>query len=191
MCGHATLASAFVLFDILGYNKDTILFETRSGKLAVTKEPSGTLSMDFPSKQTTVCEAPQALCRALGIKPIQTLVGTEYVAVLKNAEEVKNLNPDFSLLATLDKRAVIVTAKGNDCDFVSRFFAPKLGVNEDPVTGSAHCALAPYWASKLNKTILHAKQLSKRGGEIECELVDDRVMLRGYAVKYMSGEIEI
>ncbi len=191
LCGHATLASAFVLFETLGFGGNMIIFETKSGKLTVTREADGMLSMDFPAEFASVCETPKELAGAIGVTPIETLIGVDYMALLGSEREVLGLKPDFAKLKELGGRGLIVTAKGDTNDFVSRFFAPKLGIDEDPVTGSAHCALAPYWSQKIGKTTLHAKQLSKRSGEIECELTGDRVSLKGYAVKYMSGEIEI
>lgn len=189
--GHATLASAFVLFEIFGFSGNMIIFETKSGKLTVAREADGMLSMDFPAEFASVCETPKELAEAIGVTPIETLTGVDYVALLGSEREVLELKPDFAKLKKLDGRGLIVTAKGDTSDFVSRFFAPKLGIDEDPVTGSAHCALAPYWSKKLGKTTLHAKQLSKRGGEIECALRGDRVLLGGYATKYMAGEIYI
>lgn len=191
LCGHATLASAFVLFEMLGFGGNMIIFETKSGKLTVTREADGMLAMDFPAEFVSVCETPKELAEAMGVTPIEALKGVDYVALLGSEREVLELKPDFAKLKELDGRGLIVTAKGETSDFVSRFFAPKLGIDEDPVTGSAHCALAPYWGKKLGKTTLNAQQLSIRGGEIECELRGDRVILKGYATKYMSGEIEI
>lgn len=191
LCGHATLASAYVLFEILGFEGEAIVFETKSGKLTVTRETNGMLLMDFPLEPTSACEAPKELTDALGITPLETFAGTDYMVVLDDEEQLRTLQPDFVLLSKLERRGVIVTAKGDSCDFVSRFFAPKLGIDEDPVTGSAHCALAPYWAKRLGRTMLNAKQLSKRGGEIRCALMGSRVILKGYAAKYMTGEIEI
>lgn len=137
------------------------------------------------------CDAPTRMIEATNATLLETFVGMDYIAVLGSEREVLELKPDFAKLKELDGCGVIITARGETSDFVSRFFAPKYGIDEDPVTGSAHCALAPYWGKKLGKTTLNAKQLSRRGGEIECELKADRVTLKGYAAKYMSGEIEI
>lgn len=191
LCGHATLASAFALFEILGFSGDTVAFETKSGALTVAKEANGRLCMDFPMEPMMACDAPTQMLEATNATLLETFVEMDYMAVLGSEREVLELKPDFAKLKELDGRGVIVTARGETSDFVSRFFAPKYGIDEDPVTGSAHCALAPYWGKKLGKTTLNAKQLSRRGGEIECELKADRVALKGYAAKYMSGEIEI
>jgi PhzF family phenazine biosynthesis protein len=188
LCGHATLATAFVLFNLLDYADGTVKFETRSGQLAVTKS-DGLLVMDFPSQPGKPCATPPLLIEGLGKTPIEVLSSEDYMAVFENEEDVTALKPNFDALSRLGLRGVMVTAKGKDVDFVSRFFAPRHGINEDPVTGSAHCALAPYWAAKLNKTKLSARQVSNRTGYIECELRGNRVFLSGKAVKYMEGKI--
>jgi PhzF family phenazine biosynthesis protein len=188
LCGHATLATAFVLFNLLDYAGETVKFETRSGQLAVTKS-DGLLVMDFPSQPGKPCATPPLLIEGLGKTPIEVLSSEDYMAVFENEEDVTALKPNFDALSRLSLRGVMVTAKGKDVDFVSRFFAPRHGINEDPVTGSAHCALAPYWAAKLNKTKLSARQVSNRTGYIECELRGTRVFLSGKAVKYMEGKI--
>jgi len=193
LCGHATLASAHVLYEHLGYNKPQINFITISGKLIVTKTDTG-FSMDFPASMpmTLSSDIPAELLAGLGeIKPIKVMSAFDYIIVLNSEEEVGNLTPDFSKWLNIDLRGVIVTAKGNEVDFVSRCFFPKLRVNEDPITGSAHCELTPYWASVLNKNTLQARQISKRSGLVGCELVNDRVILTGSAVNYMVGELSI
>jgi len=191
LCGHATLATAFVIFNFSDYAADTVKFKTRSGKLAVTKRDD-LLVMDFPSQPAKPSENPPSLLvEGLGKAPIEVLSSEDYMAVFDNEEEVIGLKPNFDALSKLDLRGVMVTAKGKEVDFVSRFFAPRYGINEDPVTGSAHCALTPYWAGKLNKTKLSAKQVSKRTGHIECELKGNRVFLSGKAVKYMEGKITL
>jgi PhzF family phenazine biosynthesis protein len=190
LCGHATLASAFVIFNYSDYAADTVKFETRSGQLAVTKS-NDLLVMNFPSQPAKPCATPLLLVQGLGKEPIEVLSSEDYMAVFENEDDVIALKPNFYALNKLDLRGVMVTAKGKDVDFVSRFFAPRYGINEDPVTGSAHCALTPYWAGKLNKTKLIAKQVSKRTGYIECELKGNRVFLAGKAVKYMEGKIEL
>ena len=190
LCGHATLATAHVLFNILGYEKPDITFETLSGDLVVTRH-NELLTMDFPAQPPTPCAAPDALIAGLGKRPIEVLAADDYVAVFDNENDVIALAPDFSQLQQLGLRGVIATAPGNHVDFVSRFFAPKYGITEDPVTGSAHCELTPYWSARLNKKTLHAKQVSKRGGDIFCELNGNRVMLSGRAVTFMTAEIEI
>jgi len=190
LCGHATLASAHVLFEILGYGEPEIRFATRSGELRARRE-DGRLAMDFPARPPAPCEPPPDLASALGAEPSECLVSDDYLFVFPRQADVLNLHPDFGKIAALGQRGAIVTAPGESHDFVSRFFAPNVGVPEDPVTGSAHCVLAPYWAARLGKTRLHARQVSKRGGEVLCELRGDRVMLTGRAVTFMTAEIEI
>jgi PhzF family phenazine biosynthesis protein len=188
LCGHATLAAAHVIFDILGYAKPVITFETRSGDLFVEKKGKR-LKMDFPACPPTPCESPEILAEGLGQRPIEVLAAEDYVAVFENEAIIRAITPNQALLGQLDLRGVIITAPGTDVDFVSRFFAPKFGIPEDPVTGSAHCALAPYWAGKLGKLTLSARQISKRGGDLTCEMKADRVVLSGYAVTFMEAEI--
>ena len=190
LCGHATLASAYVIFNFSNDTNNAIHFETRSGRLTVSKHDDR-LVMDFPSQPGNPCACPPLLVEGLGNGPVEVLCSEDYMAVYQNEREVIALKPDFNALSRLDHRGVIVTARGKDVDFVSRFFAPSYGINEDPVTGSAHCTLAPYWAGKLNKTKLSAKQVSKRTGYIDCELKDDRVFLSGKAVFYMKGTISV
>lgn len=189
LCGHATLASAFILFSELGRRGDTVRFHSKSGALAVTRT-GDILTLDFPSRPPKPCVVPEALIRGLGKKSAEILKARDYFALFETAEEIRSLKPDFALLGTLDEK-VIVTAPGVDCDFVSRFFAPTVGVPEDPVTGSAHCTLIPYWSARLKKTKLFARQLSKRGGELFCEFAGDRVGIGGKAVLYSRGQIEI
>ncbi len=189
LCGHATLASAFILFTELGRKVNTVRFHTKSGILTVSQN-GGVLTLDFPSRPPKPCAVPEALIPGLGKKPIQVLKARDYFALYETAEDVRLLKPDFALLGSLDEK-VIVTAPGVDCDFVSRFFAPTAGVPEDPVTGSAHCTLIPYWSARLGKTKMFARQVSKRGGELFCELAGDRVLIGGKAVLYSRGEIEI
>ena len=188
LCGHATLATAFVIFNLLDYADDAIKFQTRSAELTVTKN-NDWLVMDFPSQPGKPCPPPRLLFDGLGKAPVEVLASEDYMAVYENEEDIYALKPNFEALSKLDLRGVMVTAKGKDVDFVSRFFAPRHGINEDPVTGSAHCALTPYWAGKLNKTKLSARQISTRSGYIECELKGNRVFLSGQAVKYMEGKI--
>ena len=190
LCGHATLAAAYVLYEHLGFSGPEITFSTKSGNLVVRKAAEG-LRMDFPASMPKAVPAPNNLVAGLGQEPKEILAAFDYIAVLDNEEEIENLNPDFSKWLDLDLRGVVVTAPGNDVDFVSRCFYPKLRINEDPVTGSAHCELAPYWGKRLGLKNLKAKQLSKRTGLVECGLVEDRVILSGNAVSYMQGQIII
>ena len=188
LCGHATLATAHVIFNILGYPKQAIVFETRSGELSVARK-GALLEMDFPARPPKQCVCPEILAAALGFRPVEVLASDDYLAVFESEAIVRAITPDHSLLRQLDLRGVIVTAPGSDVDFVSRFFAPKYGIPEDPVTGSAHCELSPYWVKKLGKNTLSAKQVSMRGGNITCEVKADRVLLSGYAVTFMEADI--
>ncbi|RYE50575.1 MAG: PhzF family phenazine biosynthesis protein [Sphingobacteriales bacterium] len=192
LCGHATLATAHILFTELGYDRDTIHFHTlKAGTLTVTRM-GDVYSLDFPSRVATPCDAPEGLLSALGGKtPLQILKSRDYMLVYENEADILALKPDFGALAKLAMMGVIVTAKGDNSDFVSRFFIPAAGINEDPVTGSTHCNLIPYWAEKLDKNELHAYQVSARRGELWCSLKGDRVLMAGKAVTYLRGEISI
>lgn len=189
LCGHATLASAFILFSELGARGDTVRFHSKSGVLTVSRNDD-LLTLDFPSRPPSPCTVPDALIRGLGNETAEILKARDYFCIYTAEEEVRTLKPDFAMLGTLDEK-VIVTAPGRECDFVSRFFAPTAGVPEDPVTGSAHCTLIPYWANRFGKTKLFARQVSRRGGELFCELVGERVLIGGKAVLYSRGHIEI
>ena len=190
LCGHATLAAAWVVFQHLEPACRQVRFTTRSGELAVTRDDDR-LSMDFPSRPPRPCDVPAALLDALNHAPREVLRSRDYLVVYETAERIRGLEADMPLLSQLDCLGVIVTAPGDDCDFVSRFFAPGAGVPEDPVTGSAHSTLVPYWAERLGKQHLFAKQLSRRGGELWCEHAGDRVRIAGYAVEFLSGTIRI
>ena len=188
LCGHATLASAHVLFEHLGYSKPEVIFQTKSGQLIVANKGES-YEMNFPVREPQHCAAPPALLEGLVAVPQEILASDDYLVVFSSEETVQNLEPNFSLLSQIGLRGVIVTAPGKSVDFVSRFFAPKLGINEDPVTGSAHCQLTPYWAKRLGKTKLQARQISRRGGSISCELKESRVLLSGHAITFMVAEI--
>jgi PhzF family phenazine biosynthesis protein len=191
LCGHATLASAYVVFSILDYTKDIIRFQTvKSGELTVSRE-GDLLSMNFPRRKPTPVKCPAALARALHGEPPKVLKSVAYLAVFESEEQVRKMKPDFPPLEELDAHGVIITAKGEKSDFVSRYFAYKIGIAEDPVTGSAHCTSVPYWSEKLGKTKLHALQVSERGGELFCEDLGDRVKISGNAVLYLDGHIDI
>jgi len=188
LCGHATLAAAHVLFHHLGLEGEQVSFFTRSGELVVKRQPPY-LCMALPASDPQPCTAPPALLQGLGGTPEACLAAEDYLVVYADERAVRALTPDLQLLTRIGLRGVIVTAPGTDCDFVSRFFAPKLGIEEDPVTGSAHCQLAPYWSGRLGKNPLSAVQVSARQGEIGCQLEGDRVLLFGRAVTFLQGEI--
>ena len=190
LCGHATLASAYVIFTHMDPSRTRVTFKSRSGPLTVSRE-GDLLAMDFPAQPPAPCDAPPALVEALGIGPAEVLRCEDYFVVLPSEKDVTGVDPDMGLLKKVDLRGVIITAKGEESDFVSRFFAPKYGVNEDPVTGSAHCALIPYWSKKLGKKDLMARQVSRRGGELFCKDKGDRVVIAGRTVAYMEGTITI
>ena len=189
LCGHATLASAFALFHELGHKSESIRFQTKSGALIATRR-NKIIELDFPSRPPRQCAPPEKLLQGLGSKPAEVLRSRDYLAVFSSPEEVAALKPKFDLLCQLDSLGVIVTARDHEADFVSRFFAPAAGIDEDPVTGSAHCTLIPFWAERLRKQEMFAKQISKRGGELFCRLMGDRVSIGGQAVVYLRGEIE-
>lgn len=188
LCGHATLAAARVVFDRGDVEGDTVLFQSRSGPLFVKKEGQY-YRLDFPAQPGEVCAVPNLLIQGLGGVPIHCLRSADYVAVFDREEEVAALQPDFRMLSQLKTRGVIVTAPGNDVDFVSRFFAPGHGIDEDAVTGSAHCTLAPYWASKLGRKTLTAWQISRRGGVLHCQTEENRVLIFGRTKLFLRGTI--
>lgn len=190
LCGHATLASAFVILNCLDNSSDAVRFDSKSGPLIVTRQDD-LLAMDFPSHKAELCPTPKELISGLGIEPKEVFRSRDYLAVFDSEEQIKSLQPDMYELSKLDSLGVIVSAAGSESDFVSRFFAPKVGIPEDPVTGSAHSTLIPYWAERLGKSELHAFQLSKRGGELFCKHRDDRVIIAGRAVIYLKGTITI
>jgi len=190
LCGHATLASAYVLFQELGFAGDSILFQSKSGALKVSQD-RGKFILDFPKQIPVSCITPAPIQLAFGNNVQSCLKHEDYIVVLHDEAAVMNANPDIHILKQLDLRGVIITARSNQYDFVSRFFAPNCGIDEDPVTGSSFTQLAPYWAKVLGKNKLTAKQVSQRGGEVWCELVDDRVCIAGEAVKYAEGFITV
>ncbi len=190
LCGHATLASAYVLMTQMETARTDVSFHTRSGELRVQR--NGELyAMDFPSRPPQRLEVTQEITDALQAQPLELWAARDYLAVFDSEATVRSLKPDMGKTAALDKFAVIVTAPGESVDFVSRFFAPSKGVPEDPVTGSAHCTLIPYWAQRLNKTVLEARQVSRRGGELRCELIRDRVRIVGRAALFAAGTVKL
>jgi len=193
LCGHATLASAHILFSLPGHSGNKISFHSKSGVLTVSKLDDGKLMLDFPSNvPEEMKEIPMNLLEGLGLAPVPVYkTSFDYMVVAPSEKIVIGLVPDFKTLAKVPCRGVIVTAKGDSADFVSRCFYPQSGIDEDPVTGSAHTIMVPYWAKQLKKTTMKAIQLSKRRGYLDCELAGDRVLMSGYAVTYMRGEIEV
>lgn len=193
LCGHATLATAHVLFHHQGYGEPSISFFTKSGKLTVFKEGSDRYAMNFPAKELQPELVPEPVKEGLpGVEFKECFKADDYLLVAKTEAQVRNLKPDFRLLSEVDSRGIIVTAPGEQVDFVSRFFAPRVGVPEDPVTGSAHTMLTPYWSRRLKKNELQAKQVSARGGHLVCRMEgDNRVVISGQACTYLKGEIEV
>lgn len=191
LCGHATLAAALVILDIRKEISDELVeFQTKSGALVVRRD-GDRYALDFPARPPASCDAHPDLAAALGAAPVEVLAARDYLCVFTSEDEVRALKPDMAKLATLDRFGTIVTSPGSHCDFVSRFFAPAKGVPEDPVTGSSHCTLIPYWAKRLGKNSMHARQISARGGELWCEMRGDRVRISGHGVLYLEGTIEV
>jgi PhzF family phenazine biosynthesis protein len=192
LCGHATLASAAVVMERLEPGRSSVVFHSASGPLTVSRTNTGYV-MDFPMRLSEPVSTPAGLAEALGIVPIEVFVNAfNYMVLLESPQILRDLAPDMTALARMDRSGVIVTAPGDGIyDFVSRYFAPAKGIPEDPVTGAAHCMLAPYWAKRLGKTEFRAFQSSRRGGEIICRVVSDRVELEGACVFYLEGEVEI
>ena len=191
LCGHATLATAHVLFKELNFQDNKLLFNSKSGILTVRKM-GDKLQLDFPADIVQPIELDPAFTDALGVEATATFKGgTDYLLLFESEEMIRTMDPNFHLLKQTDARGVIVTAIGKEVDFVSRFFAPGVGIDEDPVTGSAHTSLVPFWAARLNKMEFTALQLSERGGQLWCTLAGDRVLIAGKAITYMRGEIEV
>ncbi|MDX9904269.1 MAG: PhzF family phenazine biosynthesis protein [Bacteroidales bacterium] len=192
LCGHATLASAFVVLNILEPQSDTVIFRSRvMGHLTVRRR-GDLLELDFPADTLSECELPPTLGESLGIRPAECHMGrSDFLLLYGSEDDILALKPDFRMLAGTQARGVIVTAPGKDVDFVSRFFCPGVGIDEDPVTGSAHTTLTPFWSERLKKDHLTARQLSSRGGYLECSLKDDRTLIAGRAFLYLKGEIYV
>jgi PhzF family phenazine biosynthesis protein len=190
LCGHATLASAYVIFTYLDKKITKVIFHTKSGMLEVSREGS-LLTMIFPSREGEKCEAPEALIKGLGKRPKEVYQSRDYMSVFETEQEIMSLDLNMDELKKLDGLGVIVTAKGIEVDFVSRFFAPKEGVDEDPVTGSAHCTLIPYWKRVLGKNEFVALQLSERGGKLFCADLGEMVKISGEATSYLEGHINV
>jgi len=190
LCGHATLASAHVIFNHMKYGEEIVQFRYNDGWLSVRKEKD-LLIMDFPSSILQDTEISNLVIKGLGKKPVLAKKARDLMVLFHSEKDILDLNPDFATLAQIDHLGVIATAPGEKADFVSRYFGPRAGINEDPVTGSAHCMLVPFWAERLNKNIMHAMQLSKRTGHLYCEYKNDRVLISGHAVTYLRGEIQV
>lgn len=190
LCGHATLASAHVLFEHLEYAGEDIVFDSRSGELRVRRCAAG-LEMDFPAGTCREIGIPAGIDEALGARPRQAFEGGDCMVVFHKEADVRALSPDFRALSRMSGRGVIATAPGDEVDFVSRCFYPKLRVDEDPVTGSAHCQMAPYWAERLGRDELLARQVSARGGKVRCRVAGERVKLAGPVVDYLVGTIRL
>ena len=190
LCGHATLAAAYVLFNIFETKEKVLSFESLSGVLLVSKKGK-LLTLDFPAQPPEICSTPELLSIGLGKTPIECLQHDDYIAVFEKEKDVMSIEPNHEALKKLDLRGVIATAPSSEFDFIVRFFAPKFEIPEDSVTGSAYTQLIPYWSSKLGKSNLNAKQISSRGGKVFCELKGQRALISGSAVKYLKGTIEI
>lgn len=190
LCGHATLAAAHVLLRYSFPSANRVTFGTRSGNLVVTRD-DGFLSMDFPSRPGKPVEITDTMVSALGVRPREAYLARDLLAILDSESQIRDFQPDFQRIASLDMFAIIISAPGDTADYVYRFFAPRQGIPEDPATGSANCTLVPYWAARLGKSGLVAKQLSARSGELRCALRGDHVLIAGRTVEYLRGEIEI
>ena len=190
LAGHPTLATAYVLFYELGYTKEVIRFHSKSGLLTVTKKDD-LMEMNFPARMPVACEVPEHLLQGFNIQPKEVLRSRDYFLIYESEEEIRNVLPDFVQLNQVETLGIIITAKGKEADFVSRFFVPNSVIGEDPVTGSAHATLIPYWAKELNTAAMKAVQLSKRRGDLWCGMEGDRVTIAGKAVLYMKGEYRI
>jgi PhzF family phenazine biosynthesis protein len=191
LCGHATLATAHILFNELNFKGESIAFNSKSGILAVRKFEDK-LQLDFPADFVFLVDLNPKFSEALGAQPIAVFKGrTDYLLLFESEEIIRNMKPNFHLLKQTEARGIMVTSKGNKVDFVSRFFAPGVGIDEDPVTGSAHTSLVPFWSWRLEKKEMTALQLSERGGQLWCTLADERVLIAGKAVTYLRGEIEV
>lgn len=192
LCGHATLASAYIIKNFLEPHLQEISFTTQKAGPLKTTVKDGVYTLDFPSRMPVECEVPEDLLESVGVTtPVEVRRSRDYFVVLPSEEAVRNVEPNYSLMGKLDTVGVIVTARGHEADAVSRCFYPGAGIPEDPVTGSAHCNIVPYWSQKLGKTKLFCQQLSPRGGELDCELDGDRVLMSGKCVLFLQGEITI
>ena len=191
LCGHATLASAFILFNHTGFKDEVIEFQTMSGKLIVRKIDD-LYELDFPSRMPEKTEITPQMIKSIGLPVLEAHISRDLLLLVENEQQVQNLIPDYDVMKELKNcLGIIVTAKGTSADFVSRFFMPGTSIPEDPVTGSAHCTLIPFWSERLQKNKMAAKQLSKRGGTLYCEHCNDRVKIAGKAVLYLEGNLKV
>ena len=190
LCGHATLATAFILFSYYEKGTELIVFHTMSGDLFISRKNSY-IVMDFPAYSCNEVPITEQMAEAIGVKPLKAFIDRDLMLVYENEEIIRNLMPDYEKLSRLEGTGVAVTAQGNDYDCVSRFFAPKLRINEDPVTGSAHCMITPYWTKQLGKPVIKAYQASERGGELLCEVRGDRVVISGKAALFAVSDLAI
>jgi len=192
LCGHATLASAYVVLNILEPQSDEVIFRSRVMGNLIVRKKGEQLELDFPTDELHKCTVPELISDSIGIAPLESHMGrSDYLLLYGSESDILSMKPDFRKLALADGRGVIVTAPGSDVDFVSRFFAPQAGIDEDPVTGSAHTTLTPFWAARLGKNTLTARQLSARGGMLWCTLMDGRTLIAGRAALYLKGEIYV
>lgn len=192
LCGHATLAAGYVLFNYYGYQKEKVNFETEYRGIISVEKGDNLFTLNFPEDELIECEVPQSFVDGLGVKPLKCFKGkTDYLLIYKSESVIQSMSPNYETISTIDCRGVIVSAPGDNVDFVSRFFAPQAGVNEDPVTGSAHTSLTPYWANQFGKSKLSAKQISRRGGDLICEMKEDRVLISGNAVTFLEGYLYV
>ncbi|MGG7177569.1 PhzF family phenazine biosynthesis protein [Clostridium paraputrificum] len=190
LCGHGTLASAYIIFKYIETDLEVIEFSTISGILKVSRNDDK-ITMEFPIREGERIEVSEIIFEALGVIPVAAYKSRDLMLVLEVEDDIRYLQPNMEILKSIDVDGIIVTAKGKEVDFVSRFFVPNSVINEDPVTGSAHCTLIPYWSKRLDKTIMIAEQLSKRGGKLHCELIEDKVLISGRCVVYLEGIINI
>jgi len=190
LCGHATLASAYIVLNLLEPQNNRVIFRSRvMGHLYVSRKDDF-LELDFPADPAVKCDLPSLISESLGVRPVEWFTGrSDYLLIYRSESEIQQMRPDFRKLAQAESRGVIVTAPGDSVDFVSRFFCPQIGIDEDPVTGSAHTTLTPYWSGRLGKTTLTARQLSPRGGYLECTMHGERTLIAGKALLYLKGEI--
>ncbi|MRR20489.1 PhzF family phenazine biosynthesis protein [bacterium] len=192
LCGHATLASAYVVLNILEPHNEEVVFRSMVMGILTVRKRGDLLELDFPTDELRECAVPEQIVESIGIVPRESYMGrSDYLLLFGSESEILAIKPDFRKLAVAEGRGVIVTAPGSDVDFVSRFFAPQAGIDEDPVTGSAHTTLTPFWAARLGKKRMTARQLSARGGSLECTLHNDRTMIAGKALLYLKGELYV